>query len=194
MPPTRREQLAPRDPQLGASPQLLVTAEAVEQVELVRGAREPPLLELAGHRDQPLGDGGDVVPRRRAAPGVGARTAVGEHTARDHEPFLVLGAQLRKTFELLLEHSVGHVELRLDIGLLPVRADESRVSASSEQEADRLSEDGLAGAGLARDRVQPGSELELGLADEDQVLDAQAAQHALDGTHGVGPRLSVLWD
>src|SRR5207248_4558306 len=56
-------------------------------------------------------------------------------------------------------------------------------------EPDRLREDRLAGPGLARDRVQARPELEFGLADQDQVLDAQPAQHPPDGTHRIGARL-----
>ena len=40
-----------------------------------------------------------------------------------------------------------------------------------------MGEDRLAGARLARDRVQAGVELELGLPDQDEVLDAQPAEH-----------------
>ena len=90
---------------------------------------------------------------------------------------------------LLLEQAVRQIELRLDIGLLPICSHERRVAARSKQEPDRLREDRLARAGLARDRVQPRRQLELGVANQDQVLDAQAAQHAPDGTHRVGPRL-----
>ena len=82
---------------------MLVAAEGIEHIELIRGAREPPLLKLPGHGDQPVGDCGDVVPGRRTAPGVSARAAVGEHAAREDEPFLVLGAQLCEILEFVLE-------------------------------------------------------------------------------------------
>ena len=158
-----------------AAAELLLAAEPVEHLELVRRLREAPLLELAGHRDDALDGGGDVLPRRGASPRVGARPPVGEHAARDDERVLVLGPQLGELLELLRE-----VELRLDVGLLAGGADERVVALRAEQQPDRLGEDRLARAGLARDRVQPGRELELGLADEDEVLDAQAPQHAGD--------------
>jgi hypothetical protein len=69
------------------------------------------------------------------------------------------------------------VELRLDVRLLAARADHRRVAARAEEQADRLGEDCFAGACLTGDRVQPGREVELGLADEDEVLDAQSPQH-----------------
>ena len=79
---------------------------------------------------------------------------------------------------LVVEEARRQVELGLDVGLVAVRPDERGVAARAEQEPDRLREDRLAGAGLAGDRVQPGRELELGLADEDEVLDAEPAKHA----------------
>ena len=55
--------------------------------------------------------------------------------------------------------------------------DERRVATAPEQEADRLGEDRLAGARLARDRVEARRELELGAPDQHEVLDHEAAQH-----------------
>ena len=54
--------------QLRAQPQLLLADERVEDVELVRRPREPALLELARHRDQPLGRGGHDPRARRSGP------------------------------------------------------------------------------------------------------------------------------
>ncbi len=151
---------------------MLLAAEAVEHLELVRGPREPPLLELARHREHALDGRRDVLPGRRAAPGVGAGAAVAEDAARDEQRVLVLRAQPVQLVELLRQ-----VELRLDVGLLPGRADERVVALRAEEQPDRLGEDRLARTGLARDRVQPGRQLELGLPDEHEILDSQAAQH-----------------
>jgi len=81
VPAPRGLQVAPRRPRCGPAGELLLAAEAVEHLELVCRAREPPLLELAGHRDHALDGPGDVLPRGGAAPGVGARTAVREDAA-----------------------------------------------------------------------------------------------------------------
>ena len=59
-PPRGREARA-RRARSSARRCLLLAGEGVEHVELVRGPGEPALLELAGHRDQPLGRGGDVL-------------------------------------------------------------------------------------------------------------------------------------
>ena len=123
------------------------------------GPGEPALLELAGHRDQPLGRGRHVLPGGAPSPGVGARAAVGEDTAGKHEPFLFLRPQLGQRGSLLVvEEARRRLELDLDVGLVAVGPDERGVAARAEQEADRLREDRLAGAGLAGDRVQPGRE------------------------------------
>ena len=96
-----------------------------------------------------------------------------EHAARDDQRVLVRRPQLGQLLQL-----VGNVELGLDVRLLAARPDERLVALRAEQEPDRLREDRLARTRLAGDRVQPGRELELGLADEHEVLDAQSSQHA----------------
>jgi hypothetical protein len=51
VPAPRRLQIAPGSPGSRSTGELLLAAEPVEHLELVRRLREPPLLELAGHRD-----------------------------------------------------------------------------------------------------------------------------------------------
>ena len=175
---SRDDELAPRRSCVASALQLLGTAERVENVELEGRPREPALLELAGHRDQPLGRRRDVLARHGPTPRIGTRASVPEDTTRDHEPGLVLRPQVRKRSQLLVvEEAVGHVELGLDVRLGSLGADGRRIRPGAEQEPDRLGEDRLARTGLARDRVQPGREHELRLADEHEVLDPQPAQH-----------------
>ena len=73
----------------------------------------------------------------------------------------------------------GEVELGLDVGLLRPGPRYAASPGAPEEEPDRLRQDRLAGAGLARDRVQARREGEVGLADEDEALDAEAAEHGL---------------
>ena len=118
VPAASRSELAPHQSQLRAQAQLLLPDERIEDVQLVRGACEPPLLELPGHCDQPLRCRGQVLPRRAPAPRVGARPAVGKHAPRQDEPLLVLRPQLSERLELvLLEQPVRNVELGLDVRL-----------------------------------------------------------------------------
>ena len=125
--------------------------ERVEHGELIARSREPPLLELAAHREQALDRGGHVLARGAPAPGVGARAPVGEDPARDDERLLTLRPQLGERSERV---GVRQVELGLDVRLAARRPDRRRVAARSEQQPDRVREDRLAGAGLAGDRVQ----------------------------------------
>src|SRR5207244_10877389 len=69
-----------------------------------------------------------------------------------------------------------------DVGLVCVGTDIGDVAARAEEKADRLGEDRLPRAGLARDGVQPRREGVLRPADEDEVLDPKAPEHGLDAT------------
>ena len=174
----RCDEVPPRPSELGAAAQLLLADEGVEHVELVRGAGEPALLELAGHGEQPLDEGSEILTRHGAAPRIRAGAPVGEHAARGDEPLLPGRPQLGDGGMLgVVEDAVGQVELRLDVRLLGARPEVAGVARGAQQEPDRLGEDRLARPGLPRDRVQAGREDEVGLADEDEALDAQPSQH-----------------
>ena len=176
-------ELAPRKPRLTAAPKLVLAAVRVEHVELVRGPGEPPLLELAGHRDQPLGGGREILAGDGAAPRVGTRAPVGEHPPRDDEAGLVLRRELGERGELLvLEESLRQVELRLDVGLPGGGADRPGVTLRAEQEPDRLGEDRLPRTRLAGDRRQALGRRELSLPHEDEVLDPQATKQRPGGS------------
>ena len=125
-------ELSPREAELGAAAELLVADEGVEQVELVRGSREPTLLELPRHRDQALARGCEVLTRSASAPRVGAGAAVAEDTARENEPLLVFRPQLRERRVQLVEEPRRRVELGLDVGFAALRPDERRVAAVAE--------------------------------------------------------------
>ena len=175
VPPPGRRELAPGAAQLSPPALLLLAGVRVEHVELVRGPRQPALLELAGHREQALGRGGEILACDRAAPGVRARSSVREDAAREDEAGLVLGRERGERLQLVVvEEAVGHVELRLDVRLARARPDRGRVALRAEQEPERLREDRLPRPGLARDRVQPRRRRELGRSDQDEVLDVEA--------------------
>ena len=117
-----RRERAPRVAGLAPALELLGPAERVEDVELERGTCEPPLLELPGHRDQPLDGGCEVLARDRPAPRVRARASVAEDAPREHEPGLAFGPELRERRDLLVvEEAVRDVELGLDVRLAPRR-------------------------------------------------------------------------
>jgi hypothetical protein len=174
----RGGQLAPGGAERGAALLLLVAGEGVEHVELVGGPRETALLELARHRDQSFCRGGDVLAGGAAAPDIGARAAVREDAAREDEAVLVLWPQLGDRRQVVVEERGRRVELGLHVGVVAVRPDERGFAARAQQQPDRLGEDRLARARLARDGVETRPEGELRPPDEDEVLDAEAPEHA----------------
>ena len=66
----------------------------------------------------------------------------------------------------------------------PAAPTERGVALRAEQEPDRLREDRLPGAGLAGERDEPRAELEVRLADEDEVLDPQPCAARRDRSTG----------
>ena len=173
-------QRAPGLARLGPPSPLLGADERVEELQLVRLTGEPPLRELARQREQALGRRDDVLPRDASPPRVRAGATVGRDAAGDDEARLVLGAQLAKRLQaVLVEEPFRDVELCLDVRLAPVRSHGRRVGLRAEQQPDRLGHDRLPCARLAGQRDQPGREVELGLADQDEVLDAQSTQHGV---------------
>ena len=144
VPPPRRGQLAPGELRLAPPLGLLGTAERVEHVELERRTRQPALLELPRHRDEPLGRRGDVFPRHGAAPRVRPRAPVAEDAPRDRRaPPRLRDAARRVRRAPRPRRSRGHVQLRLDVCLRPLGADRRDIGACPEEQPDRLREDRL---------------------------------------------------
>jgi hypothetical protein len=167
-------ELPPGNTQPRAPAELLLAAEDIEHVELIRRTREPALLELPGHRHEPLGRSRHILARGRAPPGIRARPPVPEHPPCDDEVLLALRPQLEELQDVvLLECARLRLELGLDIRVGALGANERGIAACAEQQPHRLREDRLPRAGLTRDCVQTGSKLELRLADENEVLDAE---------------------
>ena len=178
--PSRRDRARARPARASPSPlELLRADEGVQHVELVGGPREPPLLELARHRDQPLRRGGEILARDRAPPRVRPRAAVGEHAAREDEARLVLRPQLgeRLRARSSSKNPSGTSSSASTYASLAAGPTAAGIALDAEQQPDRLGEDRLARAGLAAEHVEPGGQLELRLANEDEVLDPEAAQH-----------------
>lgn len=72
-------------------------------------------------------------------------------------------------------------------------ADEGAIGAFSEDQIQGANNDGFAGAGLARDGVVAGSELEGEVGHESKVLDAERDQHGRIKTNGgKGARKKIL--
>ena len=56
-------------------------------------------------------------------------------------------------------------------------SDQSAIGAVAKQEVQRADQDGFTGAGLARDNVQPGFEIDPDIFHERNVLNAQSCEH-----------------
>ena len=181
-PPALARRYAPRG---GA--ELLGAAERVEDVELVRRAREPPLLELAGHRDQSLRRRREILARDRPAPRVRPRSPVGEDAAREHEPGLVLRPQLGEGLELVvLEEPVRQRRARpRRTPRSPARTDRGRIAAW--RRAAARSPARRSSCPLPSRRVsafRPAASSSSAVADQDEVLDAEPTKQSSSGTGG----------
>ena len=96
------------------------------------GAGQPALLELAGHRDQPLTGWREVVAGGAAAPRVRAGAPVSEDPPREHEAVLARGPQLGECHQLLVvEESRRRFQLGLHVGLCAVLPDEGLIRRGS---------------------------------------------------------------
>jgi hypothetical protein len=118
----RRRQLAPAKAGFRPSAELLLAAERVENRELIGRTRQPTLLELAGHGQEPLAERGDVLPGGAPPPRVGAGAPLGGDPACEDDALLVLRPELGQPRErLLVEQDCRQVELRLDVGVCTAR-------------------------------------------------------------------------
>ncbi len=179
----RADQLPPGALKLPATAKLFLAHEGVEDVELVRRPGEAALLELARHGQEPLDESRQVLARHGPPPGVGAGAPVREDAAGGHQALLPRRPQLGDRLELrVVEKPVRKIELGLDIGLLGPGPEIGGIARSAEEKADRLRQDRLPGPRLAGDRVQARRERQVRLADEDEALDAEAAEHSATGT------------
>ena len=162
-----------------AQRQLLATAEPVEQVELRRGEREPPVLVLAEEGDQPPAERLQVGRRGRPPLDERARAPLGGHAAGEHDLLERLVDPLPQLGQLgLVEQTRGQREHALHVRLTRTRPDDPRARLAAEQEVERVGEHRLARAGLAGDRGQARPRPQLGALDQQQVLDAELQEHA----------------
>jgi len=149
---------------------LLVAGATVEDLELCRGQHQPPVLVLAveaEHRPRQLAQ---LADRDRTPAEIGARAPVGADPPRQHQ----LGRVGR---EMLVLESLRQLEDPLDVGLGRARPHDPGARTAAEQQVEGARQHGLAGARLARDHVEAGSELEARVLDQQQVLDGQLVKH-----------------
>ena len=166
------DERAPGGCHLRAQRRQRLAAGGIQQVELHGRAHEPARLVLGDHLDQRLADALEVVARAAAAVEQRARAALAPDAAGHDDALGALGCELG---QLLGQLDVR--ERRLDVGLGAGRADERGVGAAAQQQADRLGEDRLAGARLARQHVQARVQRQPRGAHEHEVLDDELLEH-----------------
>jgi DNA repair ATPase RecN len=130
--------------------------------------------DVAAAVERVIAMSGQFEQRRLARPAY--QLEVLDRFCGDEQRVLVLGPEIRQLLELGRQ-----VELRLDVGLRPGRPDERVAALRPEQEPDGLREDRLARPGLAGDRGEPRRRLEVSLADQHEVLDAEATKQRSGG-------------
>ena len=168
----RRDERAPGGAHLGAQAREVVAAGCIQQVELDGRAHEPARLVLGDHLDQRLADALEVVTRAAAAVEQRARTSLAANATRHGDALGSLRCELGQ-----LLGQLGVRERGLDVGLGGGRADERRVGAPAQQQADGLGEDRLAGTRLARQHVEPRVQRQPRGAHEHEVLDDELLEH-----------------
>ena len=87
----------------------------------------------------------------------------------------------RKRLAVVVEHG-------LDERLLGARPHETLLALLAEQQTDALCEQRLAGAGLAGDDVEPGSELEPRPGDQHEIVDRKLSEHGRAGRRAGGQK------
>ena len=164
--------------------------EAVEGIALRRGLQQPMLVGLSVHGDEWVDEGRE---RRRGhgdATGVGTRPAFGGDLPGDEETAVLdIAAQL-------LDHGAQlgagglEVDQALDAGRLRTGAHGTGVGPSTEQEAERRDDHGLARSGLTGDHGQARRYVEHRLLDHPKRGDPQLLKHCRLRCHGcAGVRL-----
>ena len=137
------------------------------------------MLVLAVEGEQPAAEQLQVGGRGGAAGDEGGGSPRGRDPPPQHDLLRSLGQALGDLRHLGLgQQPLRQVEDPLDPGLLGAGTDDLRPRLAAHQQVERVGQHGLAGAGLPGDRVQPLPQPQLGLLDQQQVLDPQLSEHA----------------
>ena len=133
-----------------------------------------PVLVLAVEGDERLGELAQIGHRRGAAVDERARAALRADAPREDDLLRVL----RQALAQLAAQRVRQLEHALDVRLLGAGPDDAGPRPAAEQQIERVGQHRLARAGLPRQDVEPRREAQLGLLDQQEVLDAELVEHA----------------
>ena len=151
-------------------------AMGIDDLALRVAADERLEFLLAVDVDQELAELAHALRGQRLAIHVLARAAVPADDTPQHE--LAVRRFDRLFLEPAAEQSAGcGLECRRDFGALRAVAKHVGARAAAERQHHRVHDDGLAGAGLSRERREAALELELGRVDDREVADLQVREH-----------------
>jgi hypothetical protein len=173
-------------PHARASLRLGGAAERVEHVKLDAGQHQPAMLVLAVEGQHAAAQLSQVSDGRRAPADIGAGTPIGPHSTGQHQLLRIC----RQQRVLAGAQPPRQLEDALHIGLARALADDARASLASQQEVQGLSQQCLAGAGLAGQHVEPRAEPQLCPLHQQQVLDPDLTKHSTSSTRGGGQNLT----
>ena len=164
---------------IGAAPlQVLLAGEAVQRLELRARQRQLAVLVLPVEGEQPRAQGLQLGRRGRAAREKRARSPARRDAPPDGDLGRALRQPLRDLGQLrIAEQPLGNLEHPLHVGLGRARPDDVRARLAAHQQVEGVGQDRLARSRLARDRVQPRPESQLGALDQEQVLDPELEEH-----------------
>jgi hypothetical protein len=109
---------------------------------------------------------------------VSARASCWETTETNSSPAAASAARVvARPQASARPHAGRQREGRLDVRLGAVRTHQRAIGTTAEREVEGAGDDRLARARLARQHRQPGPELQVGVADHDEVGDDEALEH-----------------
>ena len=116
------------------------------------------MLVLTVEREQPPAELAQVAGARRAPLHERTRATLGAHAPPEHDLLVgIVGQSLAQVGQgLAVEQPRRRREDALDVRLRRPGPHDPRARLAAEQQVERMREHGLAGAGLAGDRVEPG--------------------------------------
>ena len=157
-----------------------VAAEGIEQRELAAARHQRLVFVLAVDLDQQPGEFGELRERRRPAVDPGLRAAVGADGAAQLAGVVASSSSSCSRSQAGRFGRVDEGEHGDQFGALGAVADHAAVGARAGQEAERIDQQRLAGAGFAGNHGQAGAEIEFGGADDREILDGEVGEHGRD--------------
>src|SRR4051812_28632044 len=161
-----------------------VLGEGVEDDAVVGGVEQPTLLELALDLDEAVAELAQQPDARRLVVDKGAAAPVGADEPAQYDSF-ALAVEPGLAQDRMRRVVAPDREFRRYRGLLSPRAHQPALRPLAERQAERIEQDRFAGAGLAGQHAEAGTQREVKAIDQYNVANIEAEQHCK-------PQLRVL--